>query len=383
MRSFWRTTRSNHSPPRGVTLLELLVVMTILLMVTAAAIPMILPATQNRRMRESARLVSSFISGARSRAIESGRPVGVMFERFNGLPFSMNLSYVEVPPPYSGDTLDSKILVASNGKITGFVTGDLLWMNVIRYGDLVKLDFKGPSYILASQTALPDPNAGQVIPGPPSATVNWYLVPSVGGTAILPISYSTNPGVPFQIFRQPVRSSAAPMQLPEGVVIDLVSSSMNFSGPIGSLNATFPPDSPYPLAAPRVSFNPLFTFAPSGRLDFCTDNALGSMTRSSAPIYLLLGRRDLMYDIVTNGTNNDLVDRNLSEPPTAAPALMPPPPNFWVAVGNTTGLVTVTEVAPNCQNINPIGIQTYAGLLQQALQQARAFAQQAQSLGGR
>ena len=101
-----RTIRTR--PPSGVTLIELLIVITILLMVTAAAIPLMIPALQNRRGREAARLVSSFISAARSRAIETGRPVGVMLERYNGLPFAMSLSYVEVPPTYAGDTVNSK-----------------------------------------------------------------------------------------------------------------------------------------------------------------------------------------------------------------------------------------------------------------------------------
>ncbi len=89
----------------GVTILELLIVLLILLMVTAAAIPIMAPALENRRMREAARLASSFISGARSKAIQSGREVGVVLQRFEGKPYAMTMSYVEVPPPYGGDTI--------------------------------------------------------------------------------------------------------------------------------------------------------------------------------------------------------------------------------------------------------------------------------------
>ena len=42
---------------RGITLLELLVVMLILLMITAAAIPIVAPAMRNRQMRESTRMI--------------------------------------------------------------------------------------------------------------------------------------------------------------------------------------------------------------------------------------------------------------------------------------------------------------------------------------
>src|SRR5262249_33076497 len=101
--------------PGGVTLLELLIVLAILLIVTAAAIPLMVPATQNRRMREAARLVSSYFAGARARAIENNRPVGVIMRRFDGNPFSMNLAYVEVPPPYSGDFQGATCNVALGG----------------------------------------------------------------------------------------------------------------------------------------------------------------------------------------------------------------------------------------------------------------------------
>ena len=100
---------------RGVTVLELLVVLLILLMVTAAAIPIVVPAMQNRQMREAARLVSSYFSMARSRAIETGRPVGVVVERNNGQPFGFQLSQVEVPPPYAGDIVGAVALVRMTG----------------------------------------------------------------------------------------------------------------------------------------------------------------------------------------------------------------------------------------------------------------------------
>src|SRR4051794_27315626 len=103
------TFRTHQLVSRGVTLLEILIVLTIMLMITGATLPVMLPALQNRRMREGSRLVSTFISGARSRAIEAGRPVGVMFERLNGLPMAAQVSYVEIPPPYNGDSLNSTL----------------------------------------------------------------------------------------------------------------------------------------------------------------------------------------------------------------------------------------------------------------------------------
>ncbi len=88
---------------RGVTLLELLVVLLILLMVTAASVPIIAPALRNRQVREASRLLSAYLGAAKARAVQTGRPVGIKIERFNGQPYALTVSQVEVPPPYMGD----------------------------------------------------------------------------------------------------------------------------------------------------------------------------------------------------------------------------------------------------------------------------------------
>ena len=98
---------------RGVTLLELLIVMVILLMITAAAIPIVVPATRNRQMREATRLVTTYLGAAKARAVQTGRPAGVMIERFNGNAFALQISQVEVPPPYAGDTTYSSMRVGA------------------------------------------------------------------------------------------------------------------------------------------------------------------------------------------------------------------------------------------------------------------------------
>ena len=163
--------------PRGVTLLELLVVMLILLMVTAAAIPIIAPAMQNRQMRESTRLVTSFMGAAKARAVQSGRPVGVVIERFNGQPFALQMSQVEVPPPYSGDIIGARLevtalpaaSVSTNAQInfntlypgktaewfqaTEIVTG-MLNTKLVKVGDQIQLNGQGPHYVILG----PDPN---------------------------------------------------------------------------------------------------------------------------------------------------------------------------------------------------------------------------------
>lgn len=103
----------------GATLLELLAVILIMLMITAMTIPVVAPAISGRRIREGARMVSTFINAARNRAIETGRPAGVWLERSRGLPeVCENLYMAEIPAPYGGDFLDSTVecvVVDKNG----------------------------------------------------------------------------------------------------------------------------------------------------------------------------------------------------------------------------------------------------------------------------
>ena len=95
---------------RGVTLVELLVVIGIMLILATIALPAMRPLTEARRIREPARAINVYFGRARSRAIESGRPCGVMFERLERQPqASVILRQVEVPPPYSGESFDAVV----------------------------------------------------------------------------------------------------------------------------------------------------------------------------------------------------------------------------------------------------------------------------------
>jgi len=205
-----RAERKQGGTRRAVTLLELLAVITIMLMITAAAIPMVLPAMQGRQIREEARQVSAFLAGARARAIENGRPVGVLVQRFGSppQPFSMNLSYTEVPPPYAGSTQNSRAMVSGN-QITWLGPGDVDWQGLLRWGDTIKFNYQGRTYRLWKDLA----TAGQVIQDQPP----WSLVMADGSTTyIAPQMPPNGSGAAFQIFRQPVKLAAAPLQVPEG-----------------------------------------------------------------------------------------------------------------------------------------------------------------------
>jgi len=137
---------------RGVTLIELLVVIGIILAITAAVIPVMGPVMGGRRLREGTRGVNTFINSARNRAMVTGRPVGVSFERLEAEPqASMLLHMVQVPPPWSGSDTRTVMRINDFGQIIGighYEVGafgaqwlpDNYWLTLVRPGDLVELN---------------------------------------------------------------------------------------------------------------------------------------------------------------------------------------------------------------------------------------------------
>ena len=61
----------------------MLIVISIIMILTVVTLKAIQP-TGDRRVREAAREVNVYISSARNRAIEIGRPCGVIFHRATG-----------------------------------------------------------------------------------------------------------------------------------------------------------------------------------------------------------------------------------------------------------------------------------------------------------
>ncbi len=72
-----RSYRGAVPAPRAFTLIELLVVILIILLVSAVALPTVLPAIQHRQVSEAARILQAALVGARDQAIHDGTPSGI------------------------------------------------------------------------------------------------------------------------------------------------------------------------------------------------------------------------------------------------------------------------------------------------------------------
>lgn len=297
----------------GMTLIELLVVISILVLLVAAVAPRVQPLLAERELREAARQVAAYAAAAQSRAARRGRAAGIWLERSTGNPAaSIDISLCEVPPPYAGDTLQAKAKL--NGATVSF-TGAFNLSSMVKPGDQIRFDNKGRYYQINSVSGS-------------TCTISNI---SVGGGVAPPYPQTGTQGVPFQIFRRPVRSSTGGLMLPAAVCIDLGNSGMGQSG-------TFTTTGQQPI---------ILLFQPDGT--FSTIYQDGSPTPVNSSVHLLIG------SISKVGAENraDMTNR-------------------WVSIGRQTGLVTVVENGPDT---NGDGSSTLA--------ESRVYVLQKQGMGGR
>jgi len=383
----------------GFTLVELLVTLVIIMMLTAVAVPVLAPALAGRRQREASREVTSYFTLARDTAMRTGRATGVMLERFTGAgnasakalilagqpltpvpEMCLTLWQVEVPPPYSGDTLYSRALVGldpNDGltKIWSLGTTQSEGYGLVRIGDYIKFNTQGHQYQILNGTidTSISPNPLGFL-APPLQNSPWVIVPVGGTTALPPVFIPT--ALPYQIMRQPVKTSTPPLQLPEGIVIDLASSGTTPASTATTFATTFLTSSFCPLDLSN-SNQPQFPtdvipivvlFSPTGsveRIAFSGPDASSQPTPyampPTTPIFFLVGQREKI-PAAGNANNENWRD----------------PTSLWISIFPRTGLVTSTENAPP----SSLTVSTAADLIG-GLSYARRLAIEGQTLGGR
>lgn len=204
----WPPTTYSTTPQRdGMTLVELLVVIVILTMLVTTAIPIIAPGGETRKLREASRGINSYLQGAQSRAMQTGRPFGVALRRLsadtkNGADNAVcnQLQYVEVPPAFAGvdDSSLVRICVYQNSSSepqriglhfvrygTDFQPGadnlptgydaDLIPELFLRPGDVVEVGSR--RFVLAGPTA----QGGPTFDRPQSLRPTLITIPALAG----------------------------------------------------------------------------------------------------------------------------------------------------------------------------------------------------------
>ncbi len=259
-----------------MTLVELLVVMVIITTLVAAAIPLLSPPGDERVIREAARGVNTFLSGAQSRAIETGRPFGVALKklsqdtgRFEDSAVCLEMYYVQQPAPYSGFDDAARVRIALDvdnsgafyvnqpyqvriqfvrlessgaGALPPGVSYEIMPDSFFAPGDVIVID--GAEFVfidtnqfeggLDSRGRYPatagTPDGTLLARGPTDIHSAFSFVYDNRGVRV---SFPPDPTLPsleypywteplrFKLLRQPAPTSNEPYQLPTGAAIDL------------------------------------------------------------------------------------------------------------------------------------------------------------------
>ncbi|MEC7566485.1 MAG: type II secretion system protein [Planctomycetota bacterium] len=326
---------ATHYRFKGMTMIELLVVITVIMLLAAVMIPTVRYQYRNRALREADRQLNAFIGSAQSRAQQLGRPVGIWIDRFrnetivpiqgartelNQIAWPTDANYAvavyiaEIPMPYSGDLRDSRVVLSNTGtnwQLNFPLTSVLQNPNnpLIRRGDRfqIQLDRRGPYF------------EAQRLTTDVSSSPQYILIEnSVGNGTRIPLAARTASGVAFQIQRRPTKSLVPPLRLPAGAVIDLSVSGM------GSGGNEF-------LTSSAMGNQPvIIMFQPDGSIDRVLYN--GVADHPIGWVHLLVGRQNQVFP----GTQ-------FIEESTEIGNVMDTE-NRWVSINHRTGAVTSEQV---------------------------------------
>jgi type II secretory pathway pseudopilin PulG len=316
---------------RGMTMIELLVVITIIMVLTAVMIPTIRYQTRNRALREAERQLNAFIGSAQARAQQLGRPVGIWIERFSesetlvGANYAVAIYIAEIPRPYTGEIRDELVRVwrnpdPTNNKIylrfvnNSTLSGDRL----IKPGDRFKiqLNHRGPYY-----TAMKTNNDEYIL----VRDLKIGRIPTADLSA----------GVPYKIQRQPKKSFLPPLRLPAGTVIDLSVSGMGSSGvDFWTLNDT---------ATIQLDTKPVtIMFQSDGSIDRVLYD--GKDERPVGWVHLLVGRQNQVFpDNEFDSDDNPILFNRFTDKATETANVMDME-NRWVSINHRTGSITSEQV---------------------------------------
>ncbi|MGQ9564840.1 MAG: prepilin-type N-terminal cleavage/methylation domain-containing protein [Thermogutta sp.] len=362
---FTITSLRRRQERRGVTLLELLVVVTILLILLAVMVPRLRPMMEQRRVREASRTVSGFFYAARSRAMETGRPVGVAIERLKTQPeAAVTLRMVEEPPPYAGDVIGARAIIRRLGATLSFQVllaaadvGSMITQKIpVMQNDIITFESQAVSYRILgldqNQDGTRDPDPDGIIGDPNfpvSSTPLVVLLVELAEVADTPWPSTADPAAPFpptgigsrpvnfQIARRPESTAAAPVRLPSGTVIDLYSSGTDSMALLGNPGGFVPRDHNANTVDVEDPTPVVVLFAPEGRVQrVFYQNQQEAVTES---VYFLIGRWERM----------PAQPKEPRDPPLAEDGLYnwEDITNFWLVINPNTGLVITAPVSGN------------------------------------
>ncbi len=398
------------SPATGrysaMTLVELMVVTTIIVMVVVISVPVVKPMLESRKQADAAQTLSIYLNSARIRASETGRNCGVLFERYTDnnrmeggvalYPYNdtcLIVRQVETPPVYTGSVGDVRVSVEPIGAY-GNQVADIVfhqwsgsqwlgispkdpgatldkictnenpyWNNLVRRGDKIQFDGQGPFYTIVQEGSFPDQATGNRTSDNAyffysSSTKPDLRCPMIAVRSrvengkdmfdIRPIP-RTAP-VPFKVIRAPQPTLAPPIGFPTGIIVDLQYSGIDS---FGTRNASA--DGQFLWSNVGSDFRPqsgtdrepvIVMFSPSGSVTFVRGR---NVIDKDGPIHFLLGRWDRAAGEWSQDENGNWTRRADASPypPDDELRNYQDLANIWVTVDQYTGRVTTNPMAPS------------------------------------
>ena len=348
----------------GMTLVELLVVITILGLLAVTVLPSLATSAESRRTRETTRMVSSFIAKAQGRAIGRQEWSGLKLAAVNASSVAaIDLFLADVPEAYRGDTTSAALTISGTPSSTMATAvpasaGDISFSGSvgIQPGDSIRFDGRGTPYEIssASSTSIIFKLRGN------SAVAKE----DVGHSAHNTPWPALNVPHTFEIYRQP-QPSGLPLTLAGGRAIDLYWS--GFGPPQSNgIAGTYQQFSPLGGAGSSVSI----LFDSVGRLRQLVIGAYRYTV--TGPVYLLIGRADRAgQGYGTLNINDDLLGANWQYPDS-----------YWIAIDPITGLVRTAECAPEVSSWNSPPSSWTGTLIEWKLFRSQDWIRQALLAGG-
>lgn len=330
------TYPKNDASRHGMTLVELLVVIAVMVMLIAVSVPYFKPMLESQRSAGGARAVSLALERARFRAIEEDRTFGIEFMRFNdgNAPnTSLQMRLIKEGTNFVRFSNDNFRIKVINGTIHVWEFDNTTkawtsnndyteWDNHVKGGYSVQLGRQGRFYKLA------DGN-------------NRQLAAPYGNLTYPATEDNTSPlsAVEFNVTQSPRSTLIPPVVLPHGTVID-----MQFSGyrnPNENSNSddtrhhSF--SSFYQSTGPSDRVGSIMVmFSPMGNVDRCYYYDQANTFRQIRPhgglFYFCVGEWDRQCD--SNGNTLAEDGRNNIQTPS----------NFWVTVNPQNGQVRIAEM---------------------------------------
>lgn len=366
---------------KAVTMIELLIVVGIITLLTAVALPNVRDQLREQKTKRAADMVKAYINRARARAINSGLPYGIVLRRAGVGSAAQRSKCLEIgfarrAPDYGGDTVGATIVITGAtssprsfsfgfptlaaplrtsqtiSEVAGYAgvssSGRTYFHRhpFLRSGDTVTFAQSLLTWEVTAITRSGSPATTQLDMRPvdPSQRVDVGVTGSIGlGTA----------ANDFQLQRY-VETSTVPLDMPRGTAIDFVYSGVGLGGTqFSPMEITSPATDANRYSSTAHAFSNLpidfqdvwIMFDASGRLDcvlmgerFRDENGNALSDASGTPLYRR-GRQNVSSDIYL------LIGRDGQTDPSSPiqvgdePSSVLDPENVWVTISGSTGEV--------------------------------------------